>query len=92
MVTASSVSIPTIASKSIAASCTVLAKGPAVSCVCEIGIMPERLSNPTVGFMPTVPFTDAGQTIEPSVSVPTATAQRLAATAAPEPALEPHGE
>jgi hypothetical protein len=33
----------------------------------------------------------AGQTIEPSVSVPSATALRLAATATAEPELEPHG-
>ena len=38
-----------------------------------------------------MPQTDDGQTIEPSVSVPTAAAQRLAATAAAEPELEPHG-
>jgi hypothetical protein len=35
--------------------------------------------------MPTMPLEVAGQTIEPSVSVPTATVARLAATAAPEP-------
>src|SRR5439155_6870136 len=33
----------------------------------------------------------AGQTIDPSVSVPTATAQKFAATAAPDPELEPQG-
>ena len=41
--------------------------------------------------MPTMPLVVAGQTIEPSVSVPTASGARLAATAAPEPELEPHG-
>jgi hypothetical protein len=41
--------------------------------------------------MPTMPLTDDGQTIEPSVSVPTATADRFADTATPEPELEPHG-
>ena len=40
---------------------------------------------------PTTPQADAGQTIEPSVSVPTATAPKLADTAAAEPELEPHG-
>src|SRR5437870_7839768 len=54
-------------------------------------MMPERLTNPTVGLMPTMPFADEGQTIEPSVSVPIAAAQRLAATAPPEPELDPHG-
>ena len=41
--------------------------------------------------MPTKPFIEEGETIEPSVSVPIAIAQRLAAAAAPEPALEPDG-
>src|SRR6185436_1147283 len=38
-----------------------------------------------------IPFVVDGQTIEPSVSVPIATLQRLADTATPEPELEPHG-
>ena len=75
----------------MAASRTVRAIGPAVSWVCEMGMMPLRLTRPTVGFKPTNPFALAGLTTEPSVSVPTATAQRLAATAAPEPELEPLG-
>jgi len=52
-------------------------------------MMPLRLTSPTVGLIPTSPFMFAGEMIEPSVSVPTATAARLAAIAAPEPALEP---
>ena len=39
----------------------------------------------------TIPFTEAGQVTEPSVSVPIATVQRLAATALPDPELDPHG-
>jgi hypothetical protein len=39
--------------------------------------------------MPTRPQIDAGETIEPSVSVPTASVARPAAMAAPEPELEP---
>src|SRR5579863_2341292 len=54
-------------------------------------MMPERLSRPSVGLMPTSPLAEAGQTTEPSVSLPTATAQRLAAVAAPEPELDPQG-
>src|SRR5215470_19624064 len=54
-------------------------------------MIPERLTNPTVGLIPTIPFVVAGQTIEPSVSVPLATLQRLAETATPEPELEPQG-
>ena len=41
--------------------------------------------------MPTTPHALAGQTIEPSVSVPTASGARPAATAAPEPELDPDG-
>ena len=53
--------------------------------------MPLRLSRPTVGLRPTRPLHEAGDTTEPSVSVPMATAHKLAATAAPEPELEPLG-
>ena len=45
--------------------------------------MPARLTSPTVGLSPTMPQCEAGDTIEPSVSVPIAKAQRLADT--PEP-------
>ena len=41
--------------------------------------------------MPTMPLAPDGQTIEPSVSVPTVTVARSAAAATPEPELEPHG-
>src|SRR5918998_1505045 len=54
-------------------------------------MMPARLTSPTVGLIPTIPVAEAGQTIDPSVSVPTATAPRLAETATAEPELEPHG-
>src|SRR4029077_6539474 len=42
-----------------------------------------------VGLMPARPLTFDGDTIEPSVSVPTAIVARLAAIAAPEPELDP---
>jgi len=54
-------------------------------------MMPRPLTSPTVGLIPTMPFIDEGQTMEPSVSVPTAAAHRLADTATPDPELEPHG-
>src|ERR1043166_5158495 len=54
-----------------------------------MGTMPLRPTRPTVGLIPTMPLIDDGETIDPSVSVPTATVQRFAATAAPEPALDP---
>src|SRR5579864_2324463 len=56
-----------------------------------MGIIPARLINPNVGLIPTIPFADDGHTTEPSVSVPTAAAQRFADAAAPDPELEPHG-
>jgi hypothetical protein len=53
--------------------------------------MPERLTSPTVGLIPTTPHMEAGATMEPSVSVPTATVQSPAATATALPELEPQG-
>src|SRR5947209_19433179 len=57
-----------------------------------MGITPERLVRPRVGLMPTTAFEEAGQRIEPSVSVPRAAAARFAATATADPELEPQGE
>src|SRR5260370_33129744 len=54
-------------------------------------MIPERLTRPTVGLMPTMPLNDEGETMEPSVSVPIAAAQRFAATATADPELEPEG-
>jgi hypothetical protein len=54
-------------------------------------MMPARLTRPSVGLIPTSEFVLEGQTIDPSVSVPIATAQRFAATAVPDPELDPHG-
>ena len=51
--------------------------------------MASRGIDPTVGLMPTQPLSDAGQTIEPSVSLPTAISTIPAPTAAPEPDEEP---
>src|SRR3989442_4325270 len=79
----------TIPDSTAAASATVRACGPTVSWLCEIGTTPARLVSPTVGLIPTTPFSFAGHTIEPSVSVPNAAAQKLADAAAPEPELEP---
>src|SRR2546428_3442050 len=55
-----------------------------------MGTTPARLVTPTVGLMPTTLLTLAGQTMLPSVSVPTDTAVKLLDTAAAEPELEPH--
>src|SRR3954454_2039040 len=91
VVAASVLSTPAIAASSAAASATVRVIGPAVSWLCAIGTMPMRLRSPTVGLMPTRPLLVDGETIEPSVSVPTAAAARFAAIAAPDPELEPDG-
>src|SRR6266852_1744908 len=56
-----------------------------------MGMMPLRLTKPTVGLIPIMLLEDEGQTMEPSVSVPIAAAQRFAETPAPEPELEPQG-
>src|SRR3954447_12512130 len=74
-----------------AASRTLRAMGPAVSWLTEMGMIPARLTSPTVGLTPTTPHTVDGEMIEPLVSVPIAAAQSPAATAAAEPELEPDG-
>src|SRR5579871_1922790 len=73
----------------MAASSTDRVIGPGVSWLMEIGMMWVRDRRPTVGFRPTIPQRLAGETIEPSVSVPTAPPARLAAIAAALPELEP---
>src|SRR5437879_11222971 len=81
----------TIAVRTAAASATVRACGPTVSCVWEMGTTPARLTSPTVGLMPTTPLWLAGQTMLPSVPVPMETVARLPDAAAPDPELDPHG-
>ncbi len=54
-------------------------------------MIPDRLTSPTVGLIPTMPFELAGHRIEPSVSVPTAPAARSAETATADPELDPQG-
>src|SRR5690348_2104104 len=83
--------MPVIAPSSTAASVTFRAIGPAVSWSALIGTIPFRLSSPSVGLIPTSPFAPDGQTIDPSVSVPTAATARSAAATTPEPELDPHG-
>src|SRR5687767_5955570 len=83
--------MPASAVSNMAASPTERAIGPAVSCEAAMGMMPRRLTTPTVGLMPTRPLTEAGQMMLPSVSVPTPIEARLAAIAAPVPALDPQG-
>src|SRR4051812_3933883 len=75
-----------------AASVTLRAIGPSVSWLADSGMTPARLTRPTVGLTPTRPLQLDGDTIEPSVSLPIAAAHRLAATATPDPLLEPDGD
>ena len=56
-----------------------------------MGMTPRRLTRPSVGLMPTTPFAAAGQTMEPLVSVPMASAAIRAATATAEPLEDPQG-
>src|SRR5204862_7937662 len=65
--------------------------GPAVSWLWAIGTMPARETRPSVGLIPTSEHAADGQTIEPSVSVPTPSAAKFAAIAAAVPELEPQG-
>ena len=87
----SSASGPAIAFSSSAASSTVRAIGPTVSNDHASGVTPRRLTRPSVGLSPTTPQAPAGMRIEPPVSVPSETAHRPAASAAPLPPLEPPG-
>ena len=75
----------------IAASVTVRTIGPAVSWLWAMGTIPAWATSPTVGLRPTIALLPAGQTIDPSVSVPTAIAHRFAAAATADPELEPQG-
>src|SRR5258706_13177173 len=77
--------------RAAAASATVRACGPIVSCVWEMGTTPARLVSPTVGLIGTTPLALPGQTMLPSVSEPNDTVAKLADAAAAEPALDPQG-
>src|SRR5437016_2130643 len=76
----------------LAASVTVRASGPAVSWSAVIGMIPSRLTRPTVGLMPTNRFCVPGLRIDPDVSVPIDTVTRFALTAIPGPELDPPGD
>lgn len=78
-----------MASSARAASATHLPYVPIESCVSDIGITPARDVRPTVGLMPTIPLTMAGQITDVSVSVPKAIGTILLETETAEPELEP---
>src|SRR5689334_509623 len=75
----------------IAASPTVRVSGPAWSSDQLWGTTPSRLTRPKVALSPTTPQAAAGIRMEPPVSEPSAAAHSPAATAAPEPPLDPDG-
>ena len=52
---------------------------------------PARLVSPTVGLMPTTELKLAGHRIDPSVSVPSATATKFDATDIADPLFDPQG-
>src|ERR1700723_4528551 len=87
----SSESAAAIAVSRTAASATETAIGPAVSCTGDSGTMPVLLTRPRVGLTPTTPQALDGETIEPSVSVPTARGAKPADRPAAEPELDPAG-
>ena len=68
-----------------------MAIGPAVSWTGDSGTIPVRLTRPAVGLTPTTPQALDGETIEPSVSVPTASGASPADTPAADPELDPDG-
>ncbi len=69
----------------------VRAIGPTVSSVGLSGITPYELMRPDVTFKPVMPQNAAGSLTEPPVSVPIAQGDIRAATATPEPLLDPPG-
>jgi hypothetical protein len=82
---------PVMDAVSSAASATDAASGPAWSSDQLCGTMPPRPMRPKVGFRPTQPQRLAGMRIDLPVSEPKAAAANPAATATPEPPLEPPG-
>ena len=73
-------------------SSTVRVMGDTVSIVQARGTTLWLLTRPMVGRMPTMPLTEEGNRMEPPVSVPSAPRQVRAATAAPDPPLDPAGK
>ena len=64
---------------------------PIVSCLGLIGTTPALLVRPTVGLMPTTELRPEGHKMEPSVSVPSDTVTKFAATDIADPLLDPQG-
>ena len=82
---------PAIDARSARTSVTERASGPTVSRELLTGCTPWVETAPNVGRRPETPHSDAGSRTDPPVSVPIAATHRSAATAAPEPPLDPPG-
>ena len=82
---------PAIAVKAAQASSTVSANTEMQSSVRQAGTAPAVETMPRLGFRPTILPSPAGMRPEPAVSVPSANGTSPAATATPEPLLEPPG-
>ena len=63
--------------------------GPAVSRVEDMGMIPDLLTLPIVGFMPTNELADDGDSIDPDVSEPNDTDDKFDVVATPLPELDP---
>lgn len=87
----SSGSTPWISVSRAAMSHADLAKMPGESNVVEDGRIPPRERRPVETLSPYKAVKEAGQLMEPCVSVPSEMGAKPAATAAAEPAEEPHG-
>ena len=82
---------PAIAVNAVQASSTVSANTEMQSSVRQAGTAPAVETMPRLGFRPTILPRPAGTRPEPAVSVPSANGTSPAATATPEPELEPPG-
>ena len=90
-VTGSSRSTPSRSVRSAAISQADLARMPGESNVVDDGRIPLRERSPVETFSPYKAVNDAGQLIDPCVSVPIAKGANPAATAAAGPADDPQG-
>src|SRR5277367_668168 len=85
----SALSAPLIAASTSPVSSTKRQIGPTLSSDQQSAMPPARGTRPKVGRRPVVPQRWLGDVIEPSVSVPIENAQRPAAVAEADPALDP---
>ena len=83
---------PAIAASRTAQSARLRAIGPAWSRLVASGTTPRSETSPRVGLIVETPQSADGMRSEPAVSVPVAAGTMRAASAAPEPPLEPPAE